>query len=1252
MNKRLVFTTLILVMLTAFVTSVAAVDPAGDELAFWGQAYIDASGDFYIDDGVGDSDYLYIADGDDNYISIYKADAGEAKIYNNEGALYFGASADADDGLALTVVSNLATLSTFGSGNLVITSGGGDVVLKLGDAAGANKVSITDSAAAEVAYIDSDGSLSLVGLTTSGALASTGTLDVDGSANISDTTAGADITAGNTTGNINLLSDNFDLGLTDAIDAVFKVTATGVGDLINYDGGATDTLTVGDPAVKFVLDSDTLDISSTGAITGATGISTTGALTDGALSSTAGTVTGVVALTASGTVQALTISDGSTTITGGNMSVFANRSINFDTGIGYINFVDSTATNTNARVIEIQSTTYAGGASDGLEWNLLQLPSTMAPTNAAGTDFIRALRIGSMTDPGATITSNGISIGAGWDAGILTTSPITDGTATWDATASTLAGFASLTATTVTDGTFSSTSGALSGVTTIGSSGTHTATGSLDMNIDPGEALTVDVTANTTETLDITATADSNDAAEINFTYVDDADATDAIAGLEINVTSAATADADTLYGLHVGNVTDQANLIEHGISVGTGWEQVFNSAGFTVTQAGVVYVADSLELGNASDTTLSRSGAGALYVEGVNVLMNGGALGTPASGTLTNCTGLPVGGITGFGANVATFLATPSSANLATAVATTTTGTGSLVMSNSPALVTPSLGAATADEVAASPTISDTTLLGCFRSIPASTNSHIYTYYAYPNHTGGATDTLAVVGYRANMSQAVTNAAGTDNVTGLFIDGITDPGGTINSTGISVGAGFDRGIDMGNNTLVNIGAAGTDFGSSGELTLASTLTATAVTTTSGGVELDNASDTTIARSGAGAITVEGVQVILSGAALGTPASGTLTNATGLPVSTGLTGLGANVATFLATPSSVNLAAAVTDETGSGLAVFATSPALTTPDIGDATGLGLTFDVGATRTITVATDNTAGDQFNIIGASGGTGDVAGGNIVQTAGTGGTGSTGAGHNGGNLELRGGPGGTDAGGAGTGGTGGDVWIFAGAAADSGANNGGKVKIQGGAATGAGNLGYVNIGTPTVGTITPTVNTLAVQGPSEFDGEVRVDGVLSTGSDFSYAGHKDGQVIVIPIMSFGDPDWVDTGLGPVLGANKGASNLYVAFPGLKVGEEIVSYKLVGDVHKEGGDTVTLDCKIQRLNSDVGPPTATDITGGGITQVAADGVVASTATLSSVETVADLKGYRFTITGQTSNVSTNEAIYVGSIHATVNRK
>src|SRR5205814_192102 len=59
---------------------------------------------------------------------------------------------------------------------------------------------------------------------------------------------------------------------------------------------------------------------------------------------------------------------------------------------------------------------------------------------------------------------------------------------------------------------------------------------------------------------------------------------------------------------------------------------------------------------------------------------------------------------------------------------------------------------------------------------------------------------------------------------------------------------------------------------------------------------------------------------------LGTPASGTLTNCTGLPVDTGISGLGTGVAAFLATPTSANLITAVTNETGTGALVFGTTP--------------------------------------------------------------------------------------------------------------------------------------------------------------------------------------------------------------------------------------------------------------------------------------------------------------------------------------
>lgn len=65
-----------------------------------------------------------------------------------------------------------------------------------------------------------------------------------------------------------------------------------------------------------------------------------------------------------------------------------------------------------------------------------------------------------------------------------------------------------------------------------------------------------------------------------------------------------------------------------------------------------------------------------------------------------------------------------------------------------------------------------------------------------------------------------------------------------------------------------------------------------------------------------------------------------------------ITGLGTGVATFLATPSSANLASAITDETGSGSLVFATSPALVTPDLGTPSAAVLTNATGTAASLT------------------------------------------------------------------------------------------------------------------------------------------------------------------------------------------------------------------------------------------------------------------------------------------------------------
>jgi hypothetical protein len=123
------------------------------------------------------------------------------------------------------------------------------------------------------------------------------------------------------------------------------------------------------------------------------------------------------------------------------------------------------------------------------------------------------------------------------------------------------------------------------------------------------------------------------------------------------------------------------------------------------------------------------------------------------------------------------------------------------------------------------------------------------------------------------------------------------------------------------------------------------------------GVSIPNGKTVWVYNNGTDVVTaVDHIPSLTLGAALPIASGGTgststtfvnlTTNVTGtLPVAnggTGITSFGTGVATFLGTPSSANLAAAVTDETGTGALVFANTPTLESPVLGTPTSGALT----------------------------------------------------------------------------------------------------------------------------------------------------------------------------------------------------------------------------------------------------------------------------------------------------------------------
>jgi hypothetical protein len=861
----------------------------------------------------------------------------------------------------LTTAQTVAGAKTF-SGNTAVS---GSSTLTVGTGATALGGTLGVTGATTLSSTLSAGASTLSSATITNNATVGGTLTATGATTLSST---LDITGNTTVGGTTTLNGNTSVSGTKTFTV--GTGATSLGGTLGVTGAATLSSTLGvtgDVAVntdkfKIAASSGNTEIAGTLGVTGATTLSSTLDITG---NTTVGGTTTLNGNTSVSGANTFTVGTGATAL-GGTLAVTGATTLNGNTSVSGSNTLTvGTGATTLGGTLGVTGATSLGatlGVTGDVAVNSdkFKITATSGNTEIAGTLKIA----GGSPSAGKVLTSDATGLG------------------TWTAIPST--------------NLASAVTGILSGAN--GGTGVD----------NSGKTITLGGNLNTlgAHNTTITTTADSNVTLPTTGTLA-------TLAGTETLTNKTLTSPTMTTPTLGVASATSINGLTPTALATGftiaggttsktltvsgdatvsgtnTGDQTTITGNAGTATKLATARKINTVDFDGSTDITVTAA-AETLTGTTLNSTVTTSSL--TSVGTLTNLTVTnPIAGsITGNAATVTNGIYTTS--KISDLAATTSaeiagkisdeTGSGTLVFATSPTLVTPTLGEATATSVKFSGSTSGTATL------------------AAPADAGTTTFTLPAASGTLALTSDITSGTAT-NFSGTLVGDVTGTQGAtlvgkINGTSL---AGLATGI-LKNTTSTGVPsiAVASDFPTLNQNTTGSAATLTTARAIYGNNFDGSASLTGIIASTYGGtgngftkftgpttsektFTLPDSNATLARTDDAQTFTGTQTFSS--PIAGSITGNAATVTngiyttskiSDLAATSSDELAGKISDETGTGTLVFATSPTLVTPNLGtpsaidltNATALPLTAGAGVTGVLPVANGGTGSNSQNFV----------------------------------------------------------------------------------------------------------------------------------------------------------------------------------------------------------------------------------------------------------------------------------------------